>query len=270
MLLVAVVAGVLIGLSLGALGGGGSIIAVPVLVYLLGQSPVAATTGSLLIVGISSLTGAYAAWRQQNVYVARGLVFGLVGVAGAALGATWSVAVDPDVLLAAFAGLMLVVAGVMLAKQLRGRTDPDRPVAHVDDPIISVSPTFACNCPRALKILVTALVVGVTTGFFGVGGGFLVVPALVLALSLPMPIAVGTSLLVISVNSAAAFVVRISHGVAVDWLVVGALTVAAVAGSLLGARLASRVQPRALSLAFSILLLVVAGYTAWRSLPALI
>ena len=85
-----------------------------------------------------------------------------------------------------------------------------------------------------------------------------------------MPIAVGTSLLVISVNSAAAFVVRISHGVAVDWLVVGALTVAAVAGSLLGARLASRVQPRALSLAFSILLLVVAGYTAWQSLPALI
>jgi uncharacterized membrane protein YfcA len=268
MLVVAVLAGLLIGLSLGALGGGGSILAVPALVYLLDQSPVAATTGALLVVGISAATGAVAAWRQGQVYVGRGLVFGLVGTVGAAAGATWSVHVDPDLLLACFAALMLVVAVVMLARQRGGARERLSP--QIDEPIIQVSPTFFCNCPRALKVLVTALVVGTLTGFLGVGGGFLVVPALVLALALPMPVAVGTSLLVITVNSAAAFAVRLGHGVELDWAVVGLLTAAAVLGSLLGARVAARLDPRTLGLAFSVLLLGVAGYTAWQSLPALL
>ena len=268
MLLVAAVAGVLIGLSLGALGGGGSILAVPVLVYLLGQSPVAATTGSLLIVGISSATGAVAAYRAGHVYVGRGAVFALVGTVGAVLGATWSVHVNPDVLLVIFAALMLDVAGVMLTRQLRGRrTDPD---ARVDDPIVQVSPTFMCDCPRALKVVVTALAVGVLTGFLGVGGGFLVVPALVLALSLNMPNAVGTSLLVIAVNSGVAFAVRLGHGVSLDWAPVLVLTAAAVVGSLLGARAASRVPARSLGIAFAVLLVAVAVYTAARSVPALV
>ncbi len=271
-LVVAAAAGVLIGLSLGALGGGGSILAVPVLVYLLDQTPVAATTGSLLIVGISALTGAVAARREGNVYVAQGLVFGLTGVAGAAVGATLSTRVGEDVLLAGFAALMLVVAGVMLSKSLRGGPSDRSSLGsvQVDDPIISISPGFACNCPRALKFVVTALVIGVTTGFFGVGGGFLVVPALVLALGLPMPVAVGTSLLVITVNSAGALAVRLGHGVALDWGVVLTLTAAAILGSLFGARVASRLDPRALSLSFSVLLLGVAGYTAWQSVPTLL
>lgn len=268
MLLVAAVAGVLIGLSLGALGGGGSILAVPVLVYLLGQSPVAATTASLLIVGISSLTGAVAAHRRRNVYVGRGLAFAAVGTVGAALGATWSVHVDPNVLLVVFAALMLVVASVMLTRQLRDRSGGESP--EVDEPIIRISPTFMCNCPRALKFVVTALGVGLLTGFLGVGGGFLVVPALVLALGLVMPVAVGTSLLVIAVNSAAAFVVRMGHGVQLDWLPVITLTVMAVVGSLLGARVASRIPARTLGVAFAVLLMAVAVYTAARSVPALL
>jgi uncharacterized membrane protein YfcA len=271
-LALAIASGVFIGLSLGALGGGGSILAVPVLVYLLGESPVAATTGSLLIVGISALTGAVAAWRAGNVYLARGVAFGLIGIAGAAAGALLSVHVDPDLLLGLFALLMLLVAGVMITKQVRSRGDRSNrePGPQVDEPIIAVRPTFMCNCPVAAKVLVTALAVGLTTGFFGVGGGFLVVPALVLALDLPMPIAVGTSLAVIAINSAAAFVTRVSGGAHLDWVPVIALTVAAVVGSMLGARVASRVDARKLGMAFSVLLVAVAVYTAWQSLPALI
>lgn len=263
-LVVAVLAGLLIGLSLGALGGGGSILAVPVLVYLLDQTPVAATTASLLIVGISAAAGAVAAHRRGNVYVGRGIAFALVGTLGAALGATWSVLVDPDVLLVSFAVLMAVVALVMLR---RGRPAGD---GHPDSPIITVSPTFVCDCPRALKVLVTGLAVGLLTGFLGVGGGFLAVPALVLALSLNLPQAVGTSLLVIAVNSAAAFVVRVGHGIHIDWLPVAVLTAMAVGGSLLGARVASRLPARTLSIGFAVLLLGVAGYTASQSLPALV
>lgn len=271
MLAVAVAAGVFIGLSLGALGGGGSILAVPILVYLLGETPVAATTGSLLIVGISSLAGAIAAWRQGNVLVARGVAFGLIGIAGAALGATLSVKVDPKVLLAAFSVLMLVVAAVMLTKQLRARggARSAEPVL-VDDPIISVRPSFMCNCPVAIKMVITALVVGLMTGFFGVGGGFLVVPALVLSLGLPMPLAVGTSLAVITINSATAFVARLGSGATLDWTPIIALTAAAVVGGLLGARGASKINPRKLGMAFSVLLVVVAVYTAWESIPALL
>jgi uncharacterized membrane protein YfcA len=262
---IAVLAGLLIGLSLGALGGGGSILAVPVLVYLLDQSPVAATTASLLIVGISAAAGAVAAHRRGNVFVGRGMAFALIGTLGAALGATWSVLVDPDVLLASFAALMVVVALVMLLR--RGRPSGE---GLPDAPIISVSPTFICDCPRALKVLVAGLAVGLLTGFLGVGGGFLAVPALVLALSLSLPQAVGTSLLVIAVNSAAAFVVRIGHGIDVDWLPVVVLTALAVVGSLLGARVASRLPARTLSVGFAVLLLGVAGYTAVQSVPALV
>ncbi len=115
--------------------------------------------------------------------------------------------------MAAFAVLMLVVGGVMALRQLRhrrerrrGRQTPARPA--LDDPIITFSPTFACQCPRALKVLVTATGVGLLTGFLGVGGGFLVVPALLLALALPMEYAAGTSLVVITITSLAALAVR--------------------------------------------------------------
>jgi uncharacterized membrane protein YfcA len=272
MLAVAAAAGLFIGLSLGALGGGGSILAVPVLVYLLGQTPVAATTGSLVIVGISSLAGAVAAWRQGNVLVGRGLAFGALGTVGATGGAILSVRVDEKLLLALFAVLMLVVAAVMLTKQLRHRStrSVEEGSPRVDDPIITVSPTFACNCPIALKVLLTALVVGLMTGFFGVGGGFLVVPALVLALRLPMPLAVGTSLAVITINSAAGFATRVSQGTDLDWVSLGVLTAAAVLGGVLGTRVTSRVDPRRLGIAFGVLLLGVASYTAWQSIPALL
>jgi uncharacterized protein len=274
-LLLAVVAGALIGLSLGALGGGGSILAVPVLLAL-GQSPAQATTGSLVVVGVTSLAGAVTARRAGNVLLARGFAFGTVAIGGAVGGAHLSSAVPEPVLLAAFSALMLVVAGLMTVRQLRARrrsrghhAAPDE-LPQLDDPIITFSPTFMCQCPRALKVVVTATVVGLLTGFLGVGGGFLVVPALVLALALPMRYAAGTSLVVITITSAAALAARAGAGLAPDWRLVAALTTTAVAGSVLGARLAARTDTTRLSAGFTGLVLAVAAYVAAQALPALV
>ncbi|WP_372729458.1 sulfite exporter TauE/SafE family protein [Nocardioides sp.] len=268
-LLLAVLAGALIGLSLGALGGGGSILAVPVLVYALGQSPAQATTGSLVVVGLTALIGAIASYRAGNVLLARGVTFGVVALGGAAAGAKGAAHVAEPVLLASFAALMLLVGGVMAVRQLRPGTGEPTPNARLDDPIITFSPTFACACPRALKVLVTATVVGLLTGFLGVGGGFLVVPALVLALALPMEFAVGTSLVVIAMTSSMALVVRAGSVTQPDWGVVVALTVASVAAGIAGARVADRADTTKLSAAFTVLVLAVAVYTAARALPAL-
>lgn len=266
MIAVVLASGLLIGVSLGALGGGGSILAVPVFVYALGQSPAAATTASLVVVGISAITGATVAWRQQRVQLAKGFGFGALGIAGAALGATWSTRVPGQALLAAFSVVMLIVAAMMIGRQLRHRADPSSEArTPYDEPILRWGRKFICDCPRALKLVVAAVAVGLMTGFFGVGGGFLVVPALVFALDMPMPIAVGTSLLVITINSAAALSVRVATGVQLDWWPVITLTVAAMVGSLFGARLGRRVDPSGLAWAFILLILGVAGYMAWQS-----
>lgn len=277
---VALLAGLGIGLALGALGGGGSILAIPVLVYLLGQSAAQATTGSLVVVGTTSAVSAYAAWRAGKVLPARGAVFGLVATGGAAAGAVASSQVPEPVLLAAFAALTAVVATVMTVRQARharrkraerdvagGTTSSDRP--RFDDPIVTFSPTFMCQCPRALKVLVTATLVGLLTGFLGVGGGFLVVPALVLALALPMHYAAGTSLVVITITSATALAVRAGTGTAPDWTLVAVLTVAAISGGWLGTRLAARTSTARLQTTFTTLLVAVGGYTAWQAIPAL-
>ncbi|QNN54245.1 sulfite exporter TauE/SafE family protein [Nocardioides mesophilus] len=271
--LLAIVAGALIGLSLGALGGGGSILAVPVLVYGLGQTAAQATTGSLVVVGATALIGAVTARRAGNALLGRGLAFGAVATGGAVVGARASASVPDAVLLASFAALLVVVASLMVVREVRGRragASTARPLrVAVDDPILTFSPTFACQCPRALKVLVTATVVGLLTGFLGVGGGFLVVPALVLALGLPMRQAAGTSLVVIAVTSAVAFTVRVGAGVAPDWTLVLLLTGAAVLFGHAGARLATRVSTAHLQAAFTTLLVLVAGYSAWQSVPAL-
>ncbi len=264
----AILAGALIGLSLGALGGGGSILAVPVLVYALGQSPAQATTGSLVVVGVTSLIGAVTAYRAGHVLLARGAAFGAVALGGAVIGAKASALVSEPVLLACFAALMLLVAVVMAVRLLRGPDGTPRR-GSLDDPIITFSPTFACQCPRALRVLITATVVGLLTGFLGVGGGFLVVPALLLALALPMEYAAGTSLVVIAMTSAAALVVRTGAGLSPDWWVVLVLTAASALAAVVGARLASRTESPHLQLAFTVLVLAVAVYTAARAFPAL-
>lgn len=277
LIVVAVVAGLLIGLSLGALGGGGSILAVPVLIYGLGQTAGQATTGSLVVVGVTSLVGAVTAARTGKALIGRGIAFGLVAIGGAAAGAAASTAVPQPVLLAAFAALLVVVAAVMITRRVRahgasnsatasGRQD----VGPVDEPIISFRPEFSCRCSKAAAVLATATVVGLLTGFLGVGGGFLVVPALVLTMGLPMAYAAGTSLVVITITSASALLVRAGVGTQPDWPVVILLTAAAVVGSWAGVRAAGRIKTGTLQAAFSGLLVIVAGYTAWQAMPQLL
>ena len=266
----AVVAGALIGLSLGALGGGGSILAVPVLVYLLGQSPTQATTGSLVVVGVTSILGAVTAHRAGNVLVGRGVAFGVVAIGGAALGGMASTLVPETVLMAAFAVLMLVVGGLMTWRLVRRSARGIAARPELDEPIITFRPRFACACPRALMVLLAATVVGLLTGFLGVGGGFLVVPALMLALGLPMRYAAGTSLVVITITSAAALAVRAGSGISPDWSAVLLLTVVAAVGAVVGARFAGKVDSRRLSAAFTVLVFGVAVCPAIQALPVFV
>jgi len=268
LLALAVPLGVVVGITVGALGGGGSILTVPALVYALGQDPRTATTASLIIVGVTTLIGMVPHARAGRVRLGQGVVFGLLGVGGAYLGSLLSASVDPDVLLVAFAGLMFVVAGVMTRRrrsaaraEAAGRGQPEARTS----PMLTLRP-FRCDCRAVGTLLLTATAVGLLTGFFGVGGGFAVVPALVLVLRLPMPVAVGTSLVVITINSASALVSRLGQDVTLDWALIGSFTVAAVVGSLVGARITSRVSPARLNLAFTILLVAVAVYTAASSI----
>jgi uncharacterized protein len=271
-LLLAIAAGALIGLSLGALGGGGSILAVPVLVYLLGESAAAATTGSLVIVAATAVVGAVGARRAGTVLLGRGAAFGAVAVGGAVAGARASALVSDDVLLACFAALMLVVAGLTGWRLLRSRQRPhdDRSGPAPDEPILTVRPAVTCACRRAALVLVTATAVGLLTGFLGVGGGFLVVPALLLALALPLEYAVGTSLVVIAITSVAALVTRAGVGVTPDWTPVLVLTVVAAGAALAGVRLATHVGAERLQAAFTVLVAGVAVATAATAVPALV
>ena len=258
-------AGLVIGLALGALGGGGSILTVPALVYLLGQSPAQATSGSLVIVGVSAALGMAAHARAGKVRLAHGFVFGLLGTAGSLAGSRLSAQVPSHVLLSTFAALLFLVAVLMLR---RARTPQLSLDASVGSP--SGASAWSWSVPAVARVVLAATAVGLLTGFFGVGGGFAVVPALVLALGFEMPVAVGTSLLVIAINSATAFAARVQAGVDLDWPMLAAVTALAVLGSVVGARRADRLDPRRLGRAFAVLLIVVGAYLALANVPQLV
>jgi uncharacterized membrane protein YfcA len=264
----AIPAGLAIGVSLGALGGGGSILTVPALVYLLHQNAHAATTASLIIVGLTAAAGAAGHWRAGRVKVAEGTVFGLLGVAGSYAGSRASASVSQHVLLAAFAGLMVIAAAAMLHRRSAPAARP-APAAAPGSPAGRAAAVTAWRLRGGLRVAGAATVVGLLTGFFGVGGGFVIVPALVLALGFGMATAVGTSLLVIAISSAAALAARAGSGFGLDWALVAVFTVAAIAGTLAGKRIAGRVTGRALTVSFACLLVALASYMLARSLPAL-
>ena len=263
MTVLAVPVALVVGLVIGALGGGGAIITVPALVHLLGQSAHQATTSSLVIVGATSLIALLPHARRGNVRVGQGLAFGLLGTAGSIAGSAVSSRISGDALLLLFAALMLLVATLMIRKALAPAADqPDEP----SEPMLTLRP-LSCACPRVAKVAITATAVGLLTGLLGVGGGFVLVPALVLALSLPMPAAVGTSLLVIAINSATAFTARARTTIEpIDWPLIAAFTAIAILGSLAGARLATRVPARAQTALFAGLLVVVGIYTGVTTL----
>ncbi|KOG35645.1 MULTISPECIES: sulfite exporter TauE/SafE family protein [Streptomyces] len=223
----------LIGVSLGILGGGGSILTVPILVYLAGQETKEAIATSLFVVGVTSIAALVPHARAHRVRWRTGLLFGAFSMAGAYGGGRVAEYVPGTVLLLAFALMMLATAAAMLRRPRPGR-ERARP-AHTDLPL--------------KHIAVEGLAVGAVTGLVGSGGGFLVVPALALLGGLPMGIAVGTSLLVIAMKSFAGLAGHLS-GVSIDWGLALTVTAAAVIGSLIGARVAGRIPQDALRKAF--------------------
>ncbi|MET7403690.1 sulfite exporter TauE/SafE family protein [Dactylosporangium sp. NPDC005572] len=233
-----------IGLSLGVLGGGGSILAVPLLVYVTGLPAGPAIATSLLVVGATSAVAVLPHLRAGRVRWRTGLTFGLAGMAGAYTGGRLAAFVPPGVLLTAFALMMLATAAAMI----RGRR------------------TAAARRVPPLRIAVDGVAVGLVTGLVGAGGGFLVVPALVLLGGLPMPVAVGTSLVVIAMQSLAGFAGHLS-GAGIDWTLAAAVTAAAIAGSLAGARLAGRVPAEMLRKAFGWSVAALGVLILGRQLP---
>ncbi|MFE1308524.1 sulfite exporter TauE/SafE family protein [Streptomyces sp. NPDC058755] len=237
-LILALVAGAVIGLALGGLGGGGSVLAVPALIYLLHFTPAEATTASLVIVSLTSVTALVGHARDGNVAWRTGLLFGAAGIVPAMLAGAAADHLPQSMLTVAFA----VIAALAALRMLRpARTEPSG----------AVNPGKAGAAGAGL---------GTVTGFLGVGGGFLAVPALVSVLSLPMRRAVGSSLLVITINSLAALGARAGTGMHLDWAVIAPFTAAAILGAWDGKRLSKRIKGKTLQRLFAYVLLAVAAF----------
>jgi uncharacterized membrane protein YfcA len=240
--------GIAIGVAVGMLGGGGSVLAVPVLVYVLGQSVTDATTASLVVVTAGAVAGGLRHARDGHVCWRHAGAFTAAALPGVAVGTVLGNVVSGSALIASFAVVMLVAA---VATWRRGDAD--------DPPRVS-SRQPGCPPLRMNRDLVAGAVVGAMTGFFGVGGGFLIVPTLAVFLALSMRLAVGTSLAIITTTSLAGLAAHLIAGRSLDLDVTAAMTVACAAGAIAGAALAGRVPQRLLGRGFAGLLVAVAGY----------
>ena len=230
---------VLIGVSLGLLGGGGSILTVPILTYVGGVPAKAAIASSLFIVGVTSAAGLVTHALAGRVRWRTGVIFGVAGMVGAYGGGQLAAFIPGRLLMIMFALMMAATAIAMLRK----------PRAVV--PCMGEIPV--------VKVIVEGVVVGIVTGIVGAGGGFLVVPALVLLGGLPAPLAIGTSLVVIAMKSFAGFAGHLEH-VTIDWPITIGVTVAAVIGSLLGGRLVGRIPAAALRRGFGLFVIAMAVF----------
>jgi hypothetical protein len=262
-IVLAVLVGLVVGVVMGSLGGGGGIIAVPALVYLLDQPPLQATTTSLVVVGVTAVVGAVQYGLAGMVDITDALAFGVLSIVGAVIGARLALIVDGDVLMALFALLLLFVAGLMWSRGTRQQNHED--VTHH---WLQLRP-FHLDRTRATRVLLAATGIGWLTGFFGVGGGFAIVPALILLLGLPMRRAVGTSLLVLAMTSLVGLGTRVTGPVELDWPLVTGFTAAAVVGSIAAGGLSKRVSTHVLTRGFAVFLVLVATYTAVNSVQGL-
>lgn len=256
--------GFVVGMALGALGGGGSILAVPVLVYAAGQDPRDATTTSLVIVGLAALAGMGDHWRAGRVRLGTGMVFGAAGIGGSLLGSAVNRGLDPDLLLLAFSGLILLAAWRMLVgcptcTRAGEQREHEAASSSIGGGSGAVSTKLRVDPATVVKVVGAGTVVGFFTGLFGVGGGFIIVPALTLLLHFAMPEAIGTSLVIIAVNCAVALGARAGTGV--EWDVTVPFAVATLAGVVAGSRVADRLNAAVLLRGFAALLVAVAIYT---------
>lgn len=238
MYLAGLILSAVIGLSLGLIGGGGSILTVPILVYFLGVEPHEAVAMSLAVVGATSVFSSYLHWKRGSVNFSSGLTFGISGILGAFAGSPLTHLVSPSGLLLIFGALMFIVAIMMLWR--RKQRDGEIP-----------------REANKTKAVLAGFGVGVLTGFLGVGGGFLIVPALVLFGGLAMKEAIGTSLFVIFLNCVAGLIGHASQG-GFDWTLTLLVMVLAVGGAVFGTILSHRMAAHRLQKIFAVLVLGVA------------
>jgi uncharacterized protein len=238
--------GALVGLSLGLVGGGGSILTVPILVYALGESVHLATGTALAIVGVNALIGAWDHHRAGHVLLPVALTFGGVGIAGALAGSWLNHLAPGQLVMVGFALLMLAAAVAMARVRITNRAGG------------AVRPKLS---PR---VVLAGLAVGLLTGFFGVGGGFLIVPALVLVLGMRMRDAVGTSLVVIAINVAAALAAHLRFA-GIDVGVTALFILGGAAGTIMGSRLSGRIDEERLRHGFAAMIVLVALYILART-----
>ena len=264
--------GFVIGLVVGALGGGGSILAVPVLVFAAGQDPKAATSTSLLLVGTASIIGVVSHWRAGRVRVRTGVLFGVCSIGGSVAGSALNHRMDPDILLLAFSALISVAAwrmftGCPSCTQSGERAQLALGAGYSAGAASTVTKTRV-DALTILTILAAGTLVGFLTGLFGVGGGFIIVPALTLLLRFSMPEAIGTSLLIVGITTTIALATRVTTS-GIDWGVTLPFTLAAVGGVLAGGRIADRIDAEKSLRWFAALLLAVAAYTGIQAAAGL-
>jgi uncharacterized protein len=240
MIALTVVLAVIVGVSLGLLGGGGSILTVPLLAYVAGMEPKHAIATSLLVVGVTSAVGAITHARAGRVRWRVAVLFGLAAMAGAYAGGRLARFVPASVLMVTFAAIMIAAAVAML----RGRKNTTTADADRQLPMI--------------KIAALGSAAGTVSGLVGAGGGFLLVPALALLGGLAMPIAVGTSLVVIAMQSLAGLAGHLASE-HIDWRLAAMVTAAAVIGAVIGGRLTALVEPETLRKAFGWFVLLMAS-----------
>jgi uncharacterized membrane protein YfcA len=242
------VLGFSIGGTLGLLGGGGSILTVPALVYLVGQTPQVAVTTSLAIVGANSVLGAFFHRTQGTLNWRVAIGFGGTGTIVSYYAAGLSKHFSPEALMVAFALLMLLVGAILVRKRsIRSHSNRN------DD-------------LKAWKVIAGGASVGLLTGILGVGGGFLIVPALVMLVGMPMHHAVGTSLVVIAMNSLAGFLGHLS-GITLDLPLIAVFIAAGIAGTYAGARLSHRLNAELLRRSFAVFVIGLALFLLYDNLP---
>jgi uncharacterized membrane protein YfcA len=241
----------LVGLSLGLMGGGGSILTVPIFVYVLGYDPKLAIAMSLPVIGVTSLAGAAGHWRAGNVHLRTAGTFGVIAMVGAFAGARLAQFLSGALQLVLLAVIMLAAAVMMYRSARRTPSGAD-------------AETTATRAMPVALLVPVALAVGVITGLVGIGGGFLVVPALVVLARAPIKQAVGTSLLVIAMNSVSGFAGYLGQ-VQVPWAFVSVFTAIAVAGILVGTWGTRFVSPRALKQGFALFLIVMGSFMLYRN-----
>lgn len=245
-----------VGISLGLLGGGGSILAVPILVYVLGLGAKNAIAISLISVGMVSLIGTFLHWQKGNVRLDIALVFAPAAMVGAYLGALlaglpW---ISEGFQLLCFSVIMLIASCLMIVKSRAKFSTPQIPTSNTPhpSPVQRDGVTYpAENRPLLNRVIIPTegLGIGILTGFVGIGGGFVIVPALVLLTNIPMKQAVGTSLLIIALKSVTGFLGYMGQ-TEFNWLLAGSFTLAACLGTLIGSYLNNFINARALQAGF--------------------